>query len=276
MDVRKDLIFPILDNLIIRKITDLSLGNAAKLYRKIVNFRNRYQKKSPFLIELEEKRPEIMTGTEVLNGPFKGLICLPGTLPAQVLGSYEREIHQTLTELLKQSYTSIVNIGCSNGYFAVGIARHCPDAAVYAFDQNERSLADCKKVAELNGIKLIAAPFCSYETLMELPLGEKAIIVCDVEGYEHELFDEAMTEALALHDVVIELHDGYDINTTKQFLDMFERTHECIIHESIDDIRKAYTYSYSELEGLSLAERRYILRECREYIQNWLIAKARS
>src|SRR4051812_42950342 len=63
----------------------------------------------------------------VLNGPFKDMrfVCLgtsSGELP-MVLGSFEAELHDHLERFLARAPRVVVNIGCAEGYYAVGIAR---------------------------------------------------------------------------------------------------------------------------------------------------------
>src|SRR3954471_21407829 len=61
----------------------------------------------------------------VLNGPFAGLVypsvdASLASLFAKLLGSYEREIHPVVEKICTAEYTDIVNVGCAEGYYAVG------------------------------------------------------------------------------------------------------------------------------------------------------------
>ena len=55
--------------------------------------------------------------------------CVP-----KLIGSYEEEVHLIIEEIIRRRYSIVVNIGCAEGYYAVGFALRIPDAIVYAFD----------------------------------------------------------------------------------------------------------------------------------------------
>ena len=55
--------------------------------------------------------------------------CVP-----KLIGSYEEEVHPIIEEIIRRRYSIVVNIGCAEGYYAVGFALRIPDAIVYAFD----------------------------------------------------------------------------------------------------------------------------------------------
>ena len=50
---------------------------------------------------------------------------------------------------------------------------------------------------------------------------------------------------------------------------LFEKTHKITAIDSIDDIRKAQTYDYKELETYSLRQKRLLLAERRPAIMQW-------
>src|SRR4051812_47368421 len=61
----------------------------------------------------------------VASGPFRGMrytACAAGVAP-KVLGTYERELHDWIVGLSSRGYECVVNVGCAEGYYAVGLAR---------------------------------------------------------------------------------------------------------------------------------------------------------
>src|SRR5438094_9802013 len=69
----------------------------------------------------------------VLNGPFRGLqypsaeaIC-SAILP-KLLGSYEKELHCTIERLCNTDCSVVVDVGCAEGFYAVGFARRLKTA----------------------------------------------------------------------------------------------------------------------------------------------------
>jgi hypothetical protein len=87
------------------------------------------------LLEREFVRPY---GTTVQSGPFAGMRFLPKTpdscLMPKLLGCYEADLHRHVVAALDRGYDTVINIGCAEGYYAVGFARLLPAIEVCAFD----------------------------------------------------------------------------------------------------------------------------------------------
>ena len=63
----------------------------------------------------------------MVSGPFKGLqyssqALLSRLAGPKLLGTYERELHHILISRPWSEYEYAVDIGCAEGYYAVGIA----------------------------------------------------------------------------------------------------------------------------------------------------------
>ena len=224
----------------------------------------------------------IFSELKVLHGVFAGMK-YPGKLSIgsgffpKLLGSYEKEIEPVLETICDSNYSEIVDIGCAEGYYAVGLAMRIKTAKIFAFDANTKANRLCQAMAELNGVseRVITGSFCDADTLINLPLTEKALIVSDCEGYEKELFTNNNLPFLARHELLIEVHDFIDIEISSYLRKIFESTHSIQVFSSIDDIKKAQLYEYKELEGLSLEEKKQILDEYRPAIMEWFYLKPR-
>ena len=70
----------------------------------------------------------------------------------KLLGCYEQELHQVIERCIKTPYECVVNVGCGDGYYAVGLARRMPNAEIKAYDLHEGRRALCKSAAEENGV----------------------------------------------------------------------------------------------------------------------------
>lgn len=212
----------------------------------------------------------------VRHGAFRGMK-YPGMksvgsmLFPKILGSYERELQPLMERIVAKGYTEIVDIGCAEGYYAVGLGIAIPQAKVFAFDTDKEAIELCRKMARINHIsdRLFTGDFCDPAMLKSIPLTKRALIISDCEGYEKTLFNKELIPFLANHDVLIEVHDLIDITLSSYLWDLFKETHCIEVIESIDDIKKARTYQYAELEGFSLAERKILLREWRSSIMDW-------
>ena len=122
---------------------------------------NRFQfEKKLIQIEIKQK---VMTEKEailkkkfsnltVADGPFKGMvypdfIAYGSAMYPKLLGCYESELNASLESFLKTDYHSIVDIGCAEGYYAVGVAMRLPNAIVYAYDIDKKAMEACEKMA---------------------------------------------------------------------------------------------------------------------------------
>jgi hypothetical protein len=218
----------------------------------------------------------------VRHGFFQGLH-YPGNqskssaLFPKLLGTYERELHAVLERICGQDYTEIVNIGCAEGYYAVGFARRMPGVKVYAFDSDPAALRLTREMAALNGVadRVITGGFCDGTVLKAIPLRGRALIFSDCEGYEKKLFTAEIAAFLAAHDVLMEVHDGVDITISPTIIDLFQPTHQVEVIESLDDIKKARTYVYPELKPYDLSTRKILIGEGRPHIMEWLFLQSR-
>ena len=250
-------------------------------YQWLEELRNATDEKIAESARSLERQHELVEGLTVRNGPFKGMkypsaksvgsVFLP-----KILGSYEMELHPIISRIIADRYDVIVDIGCAEGYYAVGIGIHQKQAKIYAFDTDETALALCREMGEINGVSITVGGLCDQRTLKNLDLGRRALIISDCEGYENDLFDTAMAENLWAHDLLIETHDQIKIESTQHLLEAFGKTHDHEIIESTDDIIKAYTYDFPELSQMTLYEKLMILSEYRFCIMRWIFAKTRQ
>lgn len=211
----------------------------------------------------------------VAHGPFQGMKYPKAqsidNLFSKLIGSYERELDSILEKICKTNYTEIVDIGCAEGYYAVGLTMRIPSATMFAYDIDEKAKALCVEMAKLNHVvqRIVMGTFCDANTLTSIPFKERGLIISDCEGYERNLFTTEIIPFLAHHDLLIEIHDLIDIEISSLIRKRFENTHHITSIQSIDDITKAHTYFYKELSGYDLASRKILLAEDRSAIQEW-------
>jgi precorrin-6B methylase 2 len=226
---------------------------------------------------------ELFPTLTVAHGPFQGMRypaaeSFGSMLLPKLLGSYESELHPTLEALLINDYTAIVDIGCAEGYYAVGLGLRFPAANVFAFDTSPKARQMCAEMAALNGLesRVHIGKFCDAEALKSLPLGEKALIISDCEGYENVLFNREIAAFLVQHDLIVEAHDFIDIETSPNLRRVFAQSHKVEIISSTDDIEKAHASQFAELDRYSTGERFTILGERRPGIMKWLVLTAQT
>jgi hypothetical protein len=218
----------------------------------------------------------------VKHGPFAGMR-YPGfaaagsTVWPKFIGSYEKELHLAIEEILQQPITEVIDVGCAEGYYAVGLARSLPQAKVYAYDIDPRARELCSKMAVLNGVqdRVSVSGACTPETLQQFPFTGKGLIICDCEGYEKVLFNKANLSNLGNCDILIELHDCHDLSISGYITALFRDTHHLTLIPSVDDVFKAIRYQYPETDALDPVIRKEIFAESRHSAMEWAYLKAK-
>jgi hypothetical protein len=219
----------------------------------------------------------------VRHGVFQGMKypaaqAAGSALFPKLLGSYERELHPVIETICREDYSEIVDVGCAEGYYAVGLARRIPSARIYAYDTNPEACRLCQSMAELNGVsdRITMGSFFDLEALKTIPFTRKGLILSDCEGFEKQIFQTETVELLASCDLLVEVHDFIDITISSYIRQLFEPTHEIEVIQSLDDIKKAQTYNFEELVPYDLATRKSLLAEGRPAIMEWFWMRARQ
>ena len=216
----------------------------------------------------------------VRSGPFTGMRLVGeeswGHIASYLLGSYERELHGVLEQLLETSYDAVVDVGCAEGYYAVGLARRLPAAIVHAFDIDEQAQRICARLAEVNGVadRVVVGGFCDPDRLEQL-IGGRTLVFVDCEGCEAQLLDPTLVPALRGADLVVELHDFIDPTITARILERFGPTHEI----EIVDAGTRSADDYPELAAESGLVRFTALFEARPtdpHPMQWAVLRART
>lgn len=216
-------------------------------------------------------------------GPFAGLryaelTSVGSALYPKLLGSYESELHPWMHEICEAGYSEIIDVGCAEGYYAVGLALRNPQAVVYAYDLWDGAQQLCASFARLNQVadRVVVRSLFTADELRTIPIRRRGLIVCDCEGGENEIFTEQTRHHFADWDLLIETHDFLDITISTRLPELFRETHELRSILSVDDIQKAKTYNYPELAEYDLATRRAILAEFRPTLMEWQFFTSRS
>ncbi|MBX9585382.1 MAG: class I SAM-dependent methyltransferase, partial [Gemmataceae bacterium] len=152
-------------------------------------------------------------GVRVRAGPFAGLefvgASAEGCHVPKLLGTYEGEPHRYVEAAAATGYEDVVNVGCAEGYYAVGLARRCPAARVHAFDTNAAARRACRELAGRNGVadRVAVGGLFAPEAFRGFR-GRRALFVIDIEGHEDGLLGAVDPGDLAGFDLIVECHDG--------------------------------------------------------------------
>lgn len=223
-----------------------------------------------------------MADYRVKHGPFKGLQyprlknVTETNLFCKLLGCYESETHNAINDLVTRGYSQIINIGCAEGYYTVGMALRCPEAKIFAYDINQDVLSQCKEMARLNGVldRVTWGSFVDKDVLRKFPFEGRALIICDCEGYESELFDRDLVDVLAGHDVFVEVHDGLDITISDNIKSSYAATHDILHIFESTNYERFHNYDYPELKSIPAQERFSLISEDRRDSNGWLILRS--
>jgi hypothetical protein len=175
------------------------------------------------------------TGGKVYQGPFKGMSILPkyswgdGDTGGKLLGIYEDELHSAVEAELNKTiqHDIILNIGCAEGYYGLGLALRCPGIPSILFDINPAAISICRENARANNINNVQFNTdCSVENIRSyLTKYEHPLIVMDVEGHERVLLDLETIPELNKCSVIVESHDCIVQGTTELIQNNLGGTH---------------------------------------------------
>jgi hypothetical protein len=211
-------------------------------------------------------------GFDVQRGPFAGLRypeelqSAPGDLVAKLLGTYERELHRVLDEWIAAGHEHVIDVGCAEGYYAVGFARTMAQSTVHAFDIDPIARDRCGELARLNGVaeRVRLAGMCEPSSLDAFPAHGVALL-SDCEGYERVLLDPEAAPRLRGWPILVELHEFLDADITQTIERRFAETHTV---ELIDGEDRA-TDGLQELSFTSPRRRAALLGERRPGRMRW-------
>jgi hypothetical protein len=171
-------------------------------------------------------------GLSVRHGPFRGMRYPRSSLASRdgipiLFATYELELHPVVEDVASKRYDRIIDIGCAEGYYAVGLAIRT-NAPVFAFDCEPRERSYLLQMARLNAVadQIHTRSWCSARSLEKLTRGRRCLVISDCEGYELNLFQGRTLPALSNCDLIIEIHETVPgINVRSSMLDRFRNSH---------------------------------------------------
>ncbi len=206
----------------------------------------------------------------VQTGPFQGMVLPRAThwpetrLAPLLLGCYEEELHGVIDQQVNrlkafERRPNVVVVGSAEGYYAVGLARRLPKAAVYALDQDQTCLEIMARAARENDVGIKGG----------FPLNEvfnaPDFIFMDCEGAEVAYLDLDKFPALASAHMLVEIHNLPGQNTDDIILERFRGTHRIdMILEGPRNPNK-----YKELCGMTSDYRWMAVCEGRPCLMGW-------
>ena len=170
-------------------------------------------------------------GAVVMQGPLAGMDFLAqsaeGCHIAKLLGCYEQPLQPFIEQAITNAYPTILNIGCAEGYYAVGMARRMPNTKVLAFDLNPNAQKVCINLAQKNSVddRVMVGALFKPEDFANYA-NQKLLVLCDIEGAEKDLLDPEMAPALKGMDLIVESHECLIPGITQALINRFKASHQ--------------------------------------------------
>ncbi|MFM9990728.1 MAG: hypothetical protein ACKVOY_04780 [Burkholderiaceae bacterium] len=179
-------------------------------------------------------------GTVIVQGPLAGMDFLPqsaeGCHVAKLLGCYEQPLQPFIEEAIQAAYPIILNIGCAEGYYAVGMARRMKNSKVHEQQQ--------------------------------------VLVLCDIKGAERELLNPEKSPSLKTMDLIVESHECLSPGITQILIDRFKDTHQITYIE--DNGQRQLLDAPQWFKNLAHLDQLLATWEWRSGATPWLVMKSRT
>jgi precorrin-6B methylase 2 len=172
-------------------------------------------------------------GARILGGPFAGMeyvsAATEGALVPRLLGTYESELHPHLQAFAEAGLDCVVDVGCAEGYYAVGLARMMSEVTVYAYDIDAKARAACAELAGKNGVsdRVIVGGEFALDGFQAFA-GRRVLVMVDAEGAEVDILQPALSPALAGMNIIVETHDLFRSGALATLVARFAPTHDIV------------------------------------------------
>lgn len=218
-------------------------------------------------------------GTVVMQGPLAGMDFLPqsaeGCHIAKLLGCYEQPLQPFIEQAISNAYPTILNIGCAEGYYAVGMARRMPKTQIQAFDLNPKAQEVCTALAQKNsvadrvkvGALFKPEDFANYAN-------QKVLVLCDIEGSEKDLLNPELAPALKGMDLIVESHECLIAGITQTLINRFKGSHQITLVQ--DNGQRQLKDVPQWFNNLAHLDQLLATWEWRSGATPWLVMKANS
>lgn len=251
-------------------LSDPKISERDKMHRAMIRV-NRWRQQ--LLVNTFRARQ----GNIVFSGPFAGMRyfdAAEGALLPRLIGCYEAELQPTLLKMREENYQTIIDVGCAEGYYAVGLSQLFPDASIYAHDISEVAQQACMKLADANGVseRVQVSGIFDGNTLQK-HTETKTLVICDIEGAEAELLDPVQFPAFKEVDLIVEVHECFKPGLVQKMTERFSPSHDI---EWIWQSPNAHRLLPDWLQTLSHLDQILCMWEWRAGPTPWAVMRSKS
>ena len=168
----------------------------------------------------------------VASGPFRNLRYLESWdgshFSQKLLGTYEKELEDTVEAICRTGYQTVIDIGAGEGYYACGLSYRMPAIQMIAFESNVGYHAALREIASKNGLneRIEVFGLCEPDSLgRAIDEAGTCLVICDSEGAEFDLLDPVVVPRLLEADLLVEVHDDLRPGVSAALSDRFAATH---------------------------------------------------
>ena len=261
-----------------KKIRYAALRAFPRLALKLFSIRSRrlieHQASTLGLNSLARAISKITRG-KVVAGPFAGMRLdyelFPVHASPKFLGTYEQELHDVIESAIQLDPRYVLNIGCAEGFYAVGLAIRLVNAQIFAADADPKALRATLKNAELNGVsgRVSAVGIVQPGQFHRYLKPDVSLLLMDCEGAEFHLLDPRNDAVLLRTNILVEIHTA--IGDKCDIIRRFALTHNvCDVSPSVRTVSDIRVGSIAGIDLLSAADER------RGDHTSWLFLKSKS
>lgn len=229
------------------------------------------------------------TGSVVQHGILKGYKFgvshwAEPAVGSYLLGTYEVQVCAIL-DTLKSPETTLIDIGAADGLYGIGLVSVGAFGQSLCFEVNEKCQQNLRQTSVSLGLENKisiygeAKKFTVQQAIeKKLDVDERAVIICDIEGGEFDLFDQEFFQILSNHHIIIETHD-FLVKNNEESRVAFRKLKQSAadyfhIHEIKDGLR--YIRDIPLLKNWSDADTWSICIEGRKQMMTWLYLRPMS
>lgn len=186
-----------------------------------------------------------------------------------LMGIYEREVHDLISHYHAR-FATFVDIGAADGYYVYCSMKKNLFSKYIAYEiveQGRKNIdSSCRKLSNYKNLKINAG----IDPVSILKLPSNSLILCDIEGYEYELFSKSVFEHLRDSLIIIEIHKKGIKDSDKKLIRIIEDSKDTHRSNIINSGSREINKFRKEL-GLNDNEAWLICSEGRHLLGTWLI-----
>jgi hypothetical protein len=213
-----------------------------------------------------------------MGGPFAGLEYKDwiffGPVTPRWLGTYEKELHAVIRQMVEFSPDEVVDIGAAEGYYSMGMAKLLPHTPVYSYETNPVSIWQQSRLKKINSLgNLHISRYCDQGRLAAHGKS-RSVIISDIEGFEMDLFSEEVVSKLGNSLVLIEIHSHMNFSLSdvcQAISSRFLPTHS--VTEVFPAARTLSDWEFGDTGLFSNGEKIEFMNEYRGQKQVWLVCE---